>query len=95
MNSQAVFTADDLNSKRLLILSTGTTVHLWNLQGKLGYLDRVNPGRNRWVWLAPEKLPCIHRYFGSRLNVAVHPADFVLDELVGKGVEVLETAATP
>ena len=95
MNPKAVFTADELNSKRLLILSTGTTVHLWNLQGKLGYLDRVNPGRNRWVWLAPEKLPCIQRYFGSQFNGADHPADFVLDEAVEKSPEVMESAATP
>ena len=56
----------DLNSKRLLILSTGEVVLLRRLDGRVGFLQRRDEGRHRWVWLSDQMLARVRPYSGDK-----------------------------
>lgn len=58
--------AGDLNSKRLLILSTGEVMLLRILDGRVGFLQRRDQGRHRWVWLSDDMLAKVRPYSGDK-----------------------------
>ena len=72
-------TLADFDSKWLLLVNSGTIVHLWKVDDKVGYLDRSRTGPNRWVWLSDETLSMIRPHTESLTYDAIRP-DLALQE---------------
>ena len=80
MNS--AHTLADFDSKWLLLVKSGTVVHLWKVGDKVGYLDRSQSDPNRWVWLSEETLSTLRPYSRAISSLTTTPIqpDLELDE---------------
>lgn len=67
-----------LSSSRLLLIRCGTVLHLWNIGGRVGYLETRLMGRHRWVWLNAETFARARPYVGP-VRPGAQP-DFQVDE---------------
>lgn len=81
MNSAPAFTHFD--SRWLLLVNSGKVVHLWNVDGRIGYVDRSQPDPNHWVWLTEEMLSKTRPYSGTH-KTQIQP-DLELEEEVPLG----------
>lgn len=74
----SVVSMADLHSKRLLLVKTGEVLLLRNLNGRIGFLQRRDEGRHRWVWLPDDVVAQILPYSGPKTRP--HAPDFQLEE---------------
>ena len=71
VNSEPTLTSYD--SKWLLLADSGTVVHLWKVDDRVGFLDRSEGGESKWVWLTPEMLAGLVPYDGQLATEAIRP----------------------
>lgn len=63
----------DLDSQWLLLANSQTVVHLWLVNGKLGYIDRSSNEPNRWIWLNEEALSRMRPISDARKIEGIQP----------------------
>jgi hypothetical protein len=66
-------TLADFDSRWLLLPDSKAVVHLWLVDGKIGYLDRSQNEPNHWIWLNDEELFRLRPFTGTSHAQAIKP----------------------